>query len=77
MPEELKLEQPSSLSIHIWSWFLEVSSSRSSNGFSLNPISYSEIESWSRFAGITIESWELKALKRIDLEFLNSQHKKG
>ena len=77
MPEELNIEQPSVLCIHVWSWFLEISTARSSSGFALNAISYSEIESWSRLSEIKMESWELKLLKKIDLEFINSQHKKG
>jgi hypothetical protein len=49
---------------------LELSSARQNSGFSVSPISYGEIEAWSRLTGTITEPWEVTAIRAIDLEFV-------
>lgn len=45
---------------------MELSGSRTSNGFGLNPISFTEILSWATLAGVAPTPWEVRLLKRLD-----------
>jgi hypothetical protein len=58
---------------HCWSWFGELSRTRSSNGFGQNPISYSEIDAWSRLISIDLTPLEVSAIIRLDSAYLNIQ----
>jgi len=41
---------------------------------SINPITYSDIDAWSRLYGIRPKEWELDALSAIDAAFMSSIH---
>jgi hypothetical protein len=51
---------------YLWGWFLELDGARGSNGFGLNPLSYSEIQAWATLMRVTLAPWEVEAIKRID-----------
>jgi len=58
---------------HCWSWFGELSRTRSSNGFGQNPISYAEIDAWSRLTNIELTPLEVSAIMRLDSAYLTIQ----
>ena len=58
---------------HCWSWFGELSRTRSSNGFGQNAISYSEIDAWSRLTNIELTPLEVSAIMRLDSAYLTIQ----
>jgi YbbR domain-containing protein len=60
----------------IWSWFTELNESRTSNGFGMNPISYSDIAAYFNLQQITPHKWEVDTLRRLDREVLNIYAKK-
>lgn len=62
---------------HIWEWFLELHSARGSNGFSSNPIEYTQIKAWSELTGASPEPWEIKAIKSMDNALLEELAKDG
>lgn len=66
LPEEVRC--PPELE-YIWDWYYELDASRSS-GFDLNPILYTEIEAWSRLNSLTLSSFEIKAIKAIDVAYM-------
>jgi hypothetical protein len=51
---------------HVWAWFLDISGSRTSAGFGMNPIAYSEIDAWARLTGQRPTAIEVGILKRLD-----------
>jgi hypothetical protein len=51
-------------------WFLELSATRQTSGFSVSPISYGEVEAWASLTGTITEPWEVTAIRAIDLEFV-------
>lgn len=55
---------------HLWGWFHQLNQGRTGNGYTANPLTYSEILAWSDLIGIRPTSRELRVLKRIDLIFL-------
>lgn len=55
---------------HVWRWFHDLHHSRTSNGFGPNPIPYAEIDAWARLTGTHPKPWEVNALKRMDLIYL-------
>lgn len=68
--EELK-ELPESCQ-QVWKWFIDLNNSRSSNGYGVNPISYSDIKAYFDLIAVEAEDWELELIKRIDNEALKS-----
>lgn len=73
--EDLK-ELPESCT-QVWRWFIDLNNSRSSNGFGVNPISYSDIKSYIDLIGVNIEDWELQLIKQFDNEAMNSYVKEA
>lgn len=69
---ELQREQ-----YEIWGWFMELNEARSSSGFGLNPITYSDIEAYFRLQKIVPEKWEIDTIKRLDREVLSIYAKKA
>lgn len=76
-PRELEdlLEIPRSC-YECWSWFLELNESRSSNGFGMNPLSYSDTDAFFRLKQVLPEIWEIDLLRRLDREVLSVYAKK-
>jgi len=56
--------------MHLWFWFLELSAARGSNGFGPNPLSFHDIEAWSRLTNTVIRPNELRALIALDHAYL-------
>jgi hypothetical protein len=54
---------------HIWQWFSELSSTRTS-GMSINPIGWTEMKAFFDLFGIEPEMWEIRALRMLDDEYL-------
>ncbi|GAB1668161.1 hypothetical protein Mh1961_13810 [Mannheimia haemolytica] len=71
-PEELHNPEPSPAVAYLLGWFFELAMSRQS-GMSLNPISYVEIEAWNRLFSRHLEQWEIRAIKQLDMIYLNVQ----
>jgi hypothetical protein len=66
-PAELDsiIELPHSM-YELWRFFIELHNSRSSNGFGVNPLSYTEIDSYFRLQQIVPEVWEVSTIKKLD-----------
>ena len=67
--EEL-VEMPSSC-FHVWKMFIDLNNARGSNGFGVNPISYTEIYSYCKLHTIDIDEWELDLIKEFDKTVLD------
>ena len=50
----------------LWHMFLELHSSRGSNGFGYDPISFTELKSYADLYNIDFEPWEIQVLHRFD-----------
>jgi len=73
IPEEYRsLPFPEALG-YCWGWFIELSRTRASNGFGVNPISYNEIVCWSELTGVRPDSIEIQALMALDVAFMSVQ----
>lgn len=77
-PKELEdlVELPSSM-IEVWSWFITLHESRSSNGFGVNPISFMDIWTFFQLQEITPYRWEIDLIKRLDREVMSIFNKKA
>ena len=58
---------------YCWGWFGELSRTRSSNGFGQNPISYCEIDAWSRLTSIDLMPLEVSVIVGLDNAYLTIQ----
>lgn len=56
-----------------WASFFELNQSRSSNGFGVNPISFTEIEAYLRLTGKVLLPYEINGINTIDSCFLKAQ----
>jgi len=67
VPVELQnlVELPESCS-NVWHWFIDLHNNRTSNGFSENIISFSDIQAYFSLIGISPEKWEIVLLKKLD-----------
>lgn len=73
MPEEYQSLKPPEAVIHCWHWFIELNRTRASNGFGQNPISYTEIVSWSQLTGVDPEPLEVQAIMALDAAYMSVQ----
>lgn len=55
---------------HLWKIFIDLHNTRQNSGFGVSPISYLEIEAYSRLYSIELDPWELDLLKKFDSEVL-------
>ena len=53
-------------SYYVWNWFVKLNSKRGSNGFGMNPLTYTEMYSFFKLQGIFPEQWELDLLEELD-----------
>lgn len=60
---------------HIWDWFWSLSARRQSGFESTNPITYTEIQSWTHLTGAMVRPEEVKILARMDDAFTRTQAK--
>jgi len=61
--------------VSVWEDFLELHSARGSNGFGANPISYTEIDAWTRLSGYVLSPQDVKIIKLLDRVYLAHQNK--
>ncbi|MBZ5761591.1 hypothetical protein LAV84_18245 [Rhizobium sp. VS19-DR104.2] len=53
---------------HLWFWFRELDSQRTSNGYGPNPIGFQEIKAWADLRGHKLKQWHIDALVAMDLK---------
>lgn len=61
---------------HVWSWFCDIARCRTSNGYSLNPVTWGELESWKAARKIQPKAWEVEAIFTIDAVYLETMRPK-
>lgn len=52
--------------VYIWKYFIDLHNRRSSNGFGINPILYSDIYSYGYLYGINFQEYELDLIQKLD-----------
>lgn len=55
------------MAAHVFVWFVELDTARSTNGFGFNPISFTDIDAYSRINGVPMREWEVAAIRKMDL----------
>jgi len=67
VPKELEglVELPQSC-WEAWKWFIKLHSRRSSSGFSVNPLQYSEMLAYFKIQGVQPEEWEVRLIEKWD-----------
>jgi hypothetical protein len=68
---------PPQLLDYLWAWFFELCAARSSNGWSANPISYTEIAAWAMLTRAHPTPWEVSVLRLMDSAYLVGQSRKA
>lgn len=71
--QEISLPPVPHAGSHLWQAFLCLDDRRSSNGFSVNPISYGEIESFMRLNALSLTPSEVAVLAAMDNEYLSAR----
>lgn len=66
-PKELDdLPELPNTCIEVWNWFIDLSASRTSNGFGMNPFTYQEMLAYFTLIDVIPRDWEIKLLKMLD-----------
>jgi hypothetical protein len=55
---------------YLWGYFQDMSTRRTSNGYTVNPLSHQEVQAWAARRGLTIEVWESQALDQLESLYL-------
>ena len=71
-PSQLEVPDCSDDWLYLFDDFYELHSRRSSNGYGPNPISYIELETWSRLTGKFITPQEVIIIMKIDMLYIDS-----
>ena len=77
MEARARLLNPPTLSphvAHLWKWFADpvqgIACTRPNNGMAISRIPRSEIAQWERDEGITLQTWERRALLQLDAAYV-------
>lgn len=70
-PELLKAAPFPETLEYLWRDFIELNNARTSNGYTLNPISFIEIDAWNRLMNKRVTAQEISILKQLDAVFMN------
>lgn len=58
---------------YLWRWFWKLSRARSNVGFGQGPLTYSEIEAWSRLTGANPDEFEVRTIMAMDAVYLGGK----
>lgn len=58
--------------LRVWSIFLELNATRGAGGFGPAPISYAEIEAWSRLRREPVRPFELDIIRALDAAYMKA-----
>lgn len=58
---------------HVWRWYLALDARRTAGGFSINPITWSDLAAFFALHRLSPQPWELSAIARIDDTFIESR----
>ena len=78
IPELQIGEMPEQL-LHVWHWFLQLNSQRTSNGFGVNPITNQDLWFFFQLENVEPQPWELNLIRKFDrvvLEIYSKQQEK-
>lgn len=56
---------------YLWGWFLDLHSSRGSNGAGPNPIGFPDIRFWAELSGERPSPWEVLMIRRLDQIYIS------
>lgn len=60
---------------HVWSAFCRLSARRGANGFSINPISWPDIDAYVRHSKMPLAPWEIRLIEELD-DLFRQEHSK-
>jgi hypothetical protein len=66
----LEQPEPPEAVNHVWTWFWELHSARSSGGMGPGPITYRDIQAWSEMTRNEPTPWEVQALRAMDRVYM-------
>lgn len=69
-PEELELPEVTTYELHLWNKYVSLQRGRGCGINGAEPLSYTEMEAWTRLTGQNLEYWEVELMQRIDAEFI-------
>ncbi len=77
-PEELEnlLEIPQTM-VFVWKYFINLHNKRTASGFSVNPISYSDMYGYFALMQIQPEEWEIDTILKLDSIVMEKYNKEA
>lgn len=56
--------------VYLWNHFTLLHAARTGNGMGPNPITYGELDAYSRMTGAAFDPWEVRAIRALDDAYL-------
>lgn len=69
VPDELVEPECPAMLVHVWRWFLDLSTTRGSTGFGPAPLGYRDIAAWSALMRTSPTPFEVALLRELDRLF--------
>ena len=63
--------------LYLWDWFCELDAARAGNGFGSNPITFVDLEAWSRLTGRRFRPWEVDVIRSLDMAVMTMRAKRA
>lgn len=60
---------------YLWRWFRDLEMARQGGQMGPQPLTYQEMEAWSRLARVRLTPWEADCLRSLDVVYLNDYAK--
>lgn len=76
--KEAELEGPEFPDVieYLWEFFLELHAARPMGGMGAGPLTFEGIKAWCELTHRCLQTWEVRAIKEIDAEWLQAQTKR-
>lgn len=75
MPEQLRPVEHNESAAYLWEYFCDMSRRRTSNGFSLNPITDEGVEAWARRRRVRLLPFEHRLIDAMEEVFLRIKNR--
>lgn len=72
VPSELAARECPEGAWYLWEHFQSMNTRRTSNGYTLNPLSHQEVQAWAARHGVAVAPWEARVLDQLESLYLTT-----
>lgn len=57
---------------YLWGYFQSMNTRRSSNGYTVNPLSHQEMQAWATLHDVVLRPWEAQVMDQLEILYLST-----